>query len=63
MEAARDITYLTQDQLRQLFAVIKDKRDKALFYLAYHHGLRASEVSLDHDRKPPPLDGEECHPR
>ena len=46
MEAARDITYLTQDQLRQLFAVIKDKRDKALFYLAYHHGLRASEVSL-----------------
>ena len=40
------ITYLTQDELRRLFAVIKDKRDKALFYLAYHHGLRASEVSL-----------------
>ena len=42
----RNITYLTQDELRRLFAVIKDKRDKALFYLAYHHGLRASEVSL-----------------
>jgi integrase len=41
-----NITYLTQDELRELFAVIKDKRDKALFYLAYHHGLRASEVSL-----------------
>lgn len=40
------ITYLTQDELRRLFAAIKDKRDKALFYLAYHHGLRASEVSL-----------------
>jgi len=40
------IIYLTQDELRCLFAVIKDKRDKALFYLAYHHGLRASEVSL-----------------
>src|SRR5688572_14981708 len=41
-----NITYLTQDELRHLFAVIKNKRDKALFYLAYHHGLRASEVSL-----------------
>lgn len=44
--ADRDITYLTQDELRTLFAVIKGKRDKALFQLAYHHGLRASEVSL-----------------
>lgn len=42
----RDITYLTQDELRSLFAVIKSKRDKTLFQLAYHHGLRASEVSL-----------------
>jgi integrase len=41
-----DITYLTQDELRRLFAVITGKWDKALFYLAYHHGLRASEVSL-----------------
>ncbi len=29
-----------------LFAVIKSKRARVLFYLAYHHGLRASEVLL-----------------
>src|SRR5215831_10142860 len=41
-----EITFLTQDEVRQLFAVIPGKRDRALFQLAYHHGLRASEVSL-----------------
>ncbi len=40
------IAYLTQEELRGLLAVIQDQRDRALFYLAYHHGLRASEVSL-----------------
>ena len=40
------ITFLTQDEVRRLFAVIRGKRDRALFQLAYHHGLRASEVSL-----------------
>src|SRR5689334_3365347 len=40
------ITFLTQDEVRRLFAVISGKRDRALFQLAYHHGLRASEVSL-----------------
>jgi len=44
--ANHDITYLTQEETRQLFAVITNKRDRALFQLAYHHGLRASEVSL-----------------
>src|SRR2546421_11011229 len=44
--ADRDITYLTQEETRQLFAVITAKRDRALFQLAYHPGLRASEVSL-----------------
>jgi site-specific recombinase XerD len=38
--------FLTQDEVRRLLAVITDKRDRALFQLAYHHGLRASEVSL-----------------
>jgi integrase len=38
------IKFLTQDELKQLFAVITDKRDKALFLIAYRHGLRASEV-------------------
>jgi integrase len=37
---------LTQEELKRLFAVIKDKRDKALFLLAYRHGLRASEIGL-----------------
>ena len=41
-----EITFLTQDEVRKLFAVISGKRDRALFQLAYHHGLRASEVSL-----------------
>src|SRR5437899_12876556 len=41
-----DIAFLTQDEVRRLFAVITGKRDRALFQLAYHHGLRASEVSL-----------------
>src|SRR5437879_12167986 len=41
-----EITCLTQDEVRRLFAVISGKRDRALFQLAYHHGLRASEVSL-----------------
>jgi site-specific recombinase XerD len=41
-----EITFLTQDEVRRLFAVITSKRNRALFQLAYHHGLRASEVSL-----------------
>src|SRR5215510_1676966 len=40
------LTLLTQDEVRRLFAVIAGKRDRALFQLAYHHGLRASAVSL-----------------
>ena len=39
-------TYLTQDEMRRLFAVIKDKRDRAIFAVAYRHGLRASEVGM-----------------
>jgi integrase len=38
--------FLTQEELKRLFAVIKDKRDKALYLLAYRHGLRASEIGL-----------------
>jgi len=41
-----EIIFLTQDEVRRLLAVITSKRDRALFQLAYHHGLRASEVSL-----------------
>jgi integrase len=38
--------FLTQEELKRLFGVIKDKRDKVLFLLAYRHGLRASEIGL-----------------
>ena len=40
------IHVLTQAELEQLFTVITDLRDQAMFLVAYHHGLRASEVSL-----------------
>jgi site-specific recombinase XerD len=38
------IKFLTVEEMRRLFAVIKGKRDRALFLIAYRHGLRASEV-------------------
>jgi len=41
-----EIPCLTQDEVRRLFAVITGQRARALLQLAYHHGLRASEVSL-----------------
>lgn len=40
------IHYLTQEELKQLLSTIANKRDKALFLLAYSYGLRASEVGL-----------------
>jgi len=43
---ARTIHFLTQDELRRLFKVIRSKRDKAIFPVAYRHGLRASEIGL-----------------
>jgi site-specific recombinase XerD len=43
---ASHIQFLTQPELRALFPVITRKRDRALFLVAYRHGLRASEVGL-----------------
>lgn len=40
------IHVLTCTELEQLFTVITEPRDQALFLIAYRHGLRASEVSL-----------------
>src|SRR5438270_3051314 len=50
MRASRTekIKYLTPDELKRLFSVIKSKRDKAIFLIAYRHGLRASEIGLLH---------------
>jgi integrase len=42
----RTINLLTQDELRRLFKVMKSKRDRAIFLVAYRHGLRASEIGL-----------------
>jgi len=38
--------YLTQNDIRAFFGVIEDPRDRALFTLIYHYGLRVSEVGL-----------------
>jgi integrase len=43
---AANIHFLTQPELRAFFRVITRKRDRALFLIAYRHGLRASEVGL-----------------
>lgn len=41
---SQTIKFLTLDELKRLFAEIDNKRDKAIFLIAYRHGLRASEV-------------------
>jgi integrase/recombinase XerC len=38
--------YLTQDEIGRFFAVVANLRDRALFALMYHHGLRVGEVLL-----------------
>jgi integrase len=38
--------YLTQDELKRFFATIKSPRDKALFGLIYHYGLRVGEALM-----------------
>ena len=40
----RTFSYLTQDETKRLFSVIKSKRDRAIFLTAYRHGLRACEI-------------------
>ncbi len=38
--------YLTPEEIERLFRVITSVRDRALFRVAYHRGLRASELGL-----------------
>lgn len=46
MRNSNNIHYLTQDEMKRLLEVVKSKRDKAIFFLAYRHGFRASEIGL-----------------
>jgi integrase len=38
--------YLTQDELKRFFAAIESPRDRALFGLIYHYGLRVGEALM-----------------
>ena len=38
--------YLTQDELKRFFAAIATPRDRALFGLIYHYGLRVGEALM-----------------
>ncbi len=38
--------YLTQEEVKRLFAGITSPRDRALFALIYHYGLRVEEATL-----------------
>jgi integrase len=42
----RGAAYLQEEELERFFRVIRSPRDRALFRLAYHAGLRASEVGM-----------------
>jgi type 1 fimbriae regulatory protein FimB/type 1 fimbriae regulatory protein FimE len=43
---AETIKFLTGAETKKLIGEISSKRDKAIFLLAYRHGLRASEIGL-----------------
>lgn len=48
------VAYLTVPEKDRLFKVIESVRDRAIFRLLYHHGLRASEIgtlNLSHFRQ------------
>ncbi len=46
MKRKQTIKYLTDEELTRLFAAIDSTRDRAIFRVAYHRGLRASEVAM-----------------
>ena len=38
--------YLTQEELARFFAAIRSPRDRALFAVIYHYGLRVDEATM-----------------
>jgi integrase/recombinase XerD len=40
------LKYLTQDELKRFFDAIDSTRDRALFALIYHYGLRVDEATM-----------------
>jgi type 1 fimbriae regulatory protein FimB/type 1 fimbriae regulatory protein FimE len=40
------IKFLSLDEIQRLFSVITSRRNRALFLIAYRHGLRAGELGL-----------------
>src|SRR5665213_2174463 len=43
--------YLQPEEIRALFDCIESRRDRAIFRVVYHHGLRAHEVGLLYIRR------------
>ena len=39
----KEIAYFTEEEIDTFFRAIRSPRDRALFRIMYHHGLRASE--------------------
>lgn len=46
LRASAPIKYLTEEEIARLFIAIQSWRDTAIFRLAYHRGLRASEIGM-----------------
>lgn len=44
--AENEIKYLTTEEIDRFFAVIDNPRNLAMFRVAYHRGLRASEIGM-----------------
>ena len=40
------VSFLREEEIERLFSVIDSTRDHAIFQLAYHAGLRASEIGM-----------------
>lgn len=45
VDPVQTIKYLTQDELTRLLAVVTSRRDRAIFLVAYYHGLRLREAA------------------